>query len=509
MYSVAARIAAPLAVLLIVIAFLWEHRTFVDVQSDDAYISYRYAQNLADGYGLVFNRGERVEGYTNLSWVLLVALGITAGVEGELFGFVLSLVASSALLVATYIYACVLLRGARGGLVWLAPLAPLLLFLSNPFAMWSSSGMETPLFALCCVNGFIAAHRERRKWVFFWCIAALLTRPDGVLLAAVLIGLPLLQRIVAQGVAALRWESLREALLYATAILAITIWRLVYYGDVVPNTFHAKVGGLHPLMGVLYSWQFLLDSAVFLLPPFLYAASQQKSLRLELCFLLLLFAYCGYVGGDVFPFSRFFLPVIPLLAGGALLGVALLLRAPKPWFAIAAGLVLTSAAWSLYGPPLSYSGLPEFEKVTFPVSAKRTIVLNNHSIDSTGSEFLRTSLPEHELVAALGIGKLGYRLPNPILDLLGLTDKVIAKSTQVEGDAALLPGHQRTDTAYVLSRAPAVVLIPPPNAHPWIVLPAVRGLWESEEFAQRYSYDERVGGYVRNDITLEDAGPRD
>src|SRR5690606_452754 len=32
---------------------------------DDAFISFRYAQNLIDGHGLVFNAGERVEGYTN------------------------------------------------------------------------------------------------------------------------------------------------------------------------------------------------------------------------------------------------------------------------------------------------------------------------------------------------------------------------------------------------------------------------------------------------------------
>ena len=39
---------------------------------DDAYISFRYAQNLLDGHGLVFNPGDPVEGYSNLLWVLHV-----------------------------------------------------------------------------------------------------------------------------------------------------------------------------------------------------------------------------------------------------------------------------------------------------------------------------------------------------------------------------------------------------------------------------------------------------
>lgn len=44
-----------------------------DWGNDDAYISYRYAENLARGQGLVFNRGERVEGYSNFLYVLVMA----------------------------------------------------------------------------------------------------------------------------------------------------------------------------------------------------------------------------------------------------------------------------------------------------------------------------------------------------------------------------------------------------------------------------------------------------
>ena len=41
--------------------------------TDDAFISFRYARNLLEGHGLVFNPGERVEGYTNFLWVLELA----------------------------------------------------------------------------------------------------------------------------------------------------------------------------------------------------------------------------------------------------------------------------------------------------------------------------------------------------------------------------------------------------------------------------------------------------
>lgn len=48
---------------------------------DDAFLSFRYADNLVEGAGLVYNPGEFVEGYTNLLWTLLLALFRWIGVE--------------------------------------------------------------------------------------------------------------------------------------------------------------------------------------------------------------------------------------------------------------------------------------------------------------------------------------------------------------------------------------------------------------------------------------------
>ena len=56
---------------------------------DDAYISYRYARNLARGLGLVYNEGERIEGYTNFLWTVLLGAGIKLGLDPESFAKVL------------------------------------------------------------------------------------------------------------------------------------------------------------------------------------------------------------------------------------------------------------------------------------------------------------------------------------------------------------------------------------------------------------------------------------
>ena len=60
-------------------AFGWLRAGQLSWLCDDAFISNRYAENLANGLGLVYNAGERVEGYTNLSWTLMLAAAARSG----------------------------------------------------------------------------------------------------------------------------------------------------------------------------------------------------------------------------------------------------------------------------------------------------------------------------------------------------------------------------------------------------------------------------------------------
>ena len=80
-----------LVVVLLGVAFDAHCRHYWPFLSDDALISFRYAERLTQGDGLTWNDGERVEGYSNLLWVLLVAglhrLGIDSLVASRLLGF--------------------------------------------------------------------------------------------------------------------------------------------------------------------------------------------------------------------------------------------------------------------------------------------------------------------------------------------------------------------------------------------------------------------------------------
>ncbi|MFH0792763.1 MAG: hypothetical protein V2A74_01885, partial [bacterium] len=68
--------AFALAVAIIVWGCIWNWSYWID----DSYISARYARNLASGFGPVFNAGERVEGYTNFLWVVM--LGVVQKMAG-------------------------------------------------------------------------------------------------------------------------------------------------------------------------------------------------------------------------------------------------------------------------------------------------------------------------------------------------------------------------------------------------------------------------------------------
>ena len=117
--------------------------------NDDAYISFVFARNLAEHGQLVFNLGDRVEGYTNFLWTLILALVMKLGIPPEAGALVLSaLCAGGTMLASARLVAR--LRGGRSA--WDA-LPAALLAASAGFACWTSGGLETQLFTFLVTLG--------------------------------------------------------------------------------------------------------------------------------------------------------------------------------------------------------------------------------------------------------------------------------------------------------------------------------------------------------------------
>jgi hypothetical protein len=457
----------------------WE----VQPHIDDAYISYRYAANWAAGNGLVFNPGEYVEGYTNPLWVLLIGIGLSSGLEAKLAGHILGLASGGAAMAGGYLLARALLPlSARA----LAGLVPLLLLASAGFVRWSTSGLETALFAACIAFALTALVHERRGWCCFALVLTTFARPEGVLLAAVVLAFAL------HG----RWRDARAwgpALVYGAAVAAHYLFRFAYYGSWLPNTFHAKVGITPASMGFAYVGEFLSDGAAFLLLPAAFAAFALERTRAAAAFLVLFTSYVVYVGGDILGESRFLVPILPTLAALAVSGMAQGFERSVRLGAVGALLIATCGGWLVLGPSDASTG------------SKRRFVLAQARLDDAQFErrgrsrasVLRERGDDEVLVAAAAIGSLAYYSQARILDILGLVDPVIARSPAPSDPDHALAGHARSDPSYVLSREPDYILIRRRNKQGVARLRAIRDLWAHPDFEDQYRWDPKVSGYRR------------
>jgi hypothetical protein len=210
---------------------------------DDAFISFRYADNLTHGLGLVFNAGERVEGYSNFLWTLGIALGMRAGVAPERWSIVWGVVfyvATLVLLLLDHLIDPSKLpaapedRTSRTG----PPLACLLAAVHSDWQQFATGGLETALFTFLVTAGYLLGVRARGVLGLAgsglaFALAAL-TRPDGVLFFPIM-GLYLLwsRRPRAASLASFAGAFLAVWLPYA-------IWKTGYYGEFLPNTYYAK-----------------------------------------------------------------------------------------------------------------------------------------------------------------------------------------------------------------------------------------------------------------------------
>ena len=316
-----ALLAALSACLLIFAYQIWVHWFL----TDDAFISFRYARNLRDGYGLVFNPGfERVEGYTNLLWVLVLSsCQWLTGFEPHQSANWISAAAGLSLWGGTVAFCW--RRERRGVGAWLVVAPALWLALNRSTAVWSTSGLETKLFELLVVAAVLVGIREIERRESGWWRPALLlalaalARPDGILFAGA---------FFAARFACESYErrldlaaATKGVLLFAGVVGAQFAFRFAYYGEWLPNTYYAKLDGTSWWdMGGLYLRTFLQEyGAPVWLPLVVVGAACCVWARRPAAAVLIGITvashalYVAYCGGDHFEFR----PVdvyFPLLA---------------------------------------------------------------------------------------------------------------------------------------------------------------------------------------------------
>lgn len=486
------------------IVLLFFHAYSYNYTVDDAYISFRYAENLVSGNGPVFNPGERVEGYTNFLWVIFTALGMQAGLDAVLLSKVLCFAFSALTLLALYRYA-----GAVFDLTGPVRLLPALLAAASPaVAVWSLGGLETTLFSFL-VTLAVLSHLKgmRRGEVPLVSSAALLlaslTRPEGLFVAAILF-VDLLRRRPGARAAAL-W-----LLPLAAGYMPYFIWRYSYYGYLFPNTFYAKTGGglSHVGRGLAYVKTYFFSVGgwlyVFALIP-LVLGRRKWGLLLVVCGLYIF--YIVMVGGDGLAMHRFFVPVIPLLfllVAGGLNEAAGFLGASR---GRAAGTLLLAVLIAAGVAATFYPSISSPEKDF--VSQDRIRVQGNWV---PIGKWLEGYARPGESIAVTAAGALPYYSRLYTIDMLGINDVHIAHREMPPGEAGIA-GHEKYDMEYVLSRRPTYIFHYPFFTRRAVITrdqfvtewnPGMIRLFESQEFRSLYDpVSEKFGGAVLNFFKLK------
>jgi len=448
---------------------------------DDAFVSFRYAANLVHGHGLVYNVGERVEGYSNFLWTLVLSLVIAAGGEPAFWSQVIGAVFALASL------ALVIRLAPRVGAVpvW----AGLLVATNTAWAAWGTGGLETAMFGCFVTAGVLALvladHDSRRAYAVSGLAFGLacLTRPDGVVLAAAT-GATLAVR-VALG------RAPRAGLVWWLGLLALCalphlIWRHAYYGHWLPNTFGVKQPGAGRLaQGTAYLAGAVRDLHLGLLAiplavvPFVRARRTRTDLdatrhatavesaraRGVVYGLVLLVTFGGYLastGGDFMPLYRFVAPLVPLLA----LAAAAAWTALTERVAARARELVTAIAWIAFA---AYAGLHVVD------GWRQQSVWSEGEMVSVGwsrqemdewlriGDLLRIAAQPTDTLATTAAGAIPYRSGLPTLDLHGLSAPDLSRYRR---RASERPGHQWMLKGRWLDAHPPQILLGHPLVHP-------------------------------------------
>ncbi len=425
---------------------------------DDAYIAFRYARNAAEGEGLVFNPGERVEGYTGFLWVVLLAAGRLAGVDIPETSRVLGLLFAALTILLVSLWPARLLRGdcdppapgAWGGL------AAALLGAAHPLAYHAVLGLETTMAAFLLTAALMATDwRGGRMGAgagMLW-LLALLTRPEAVVWWGVAVAVCLARAArTGEGGTDLRHRT-RGLLLTVPGFAAFLAWRLAYYGQLVPNTWFAKRGVLGDDLAsgsaYLASWVAGGTGLVVLGAVGLVWLRRRKLLGWAVPLLGAHLAAVVFTGGDHMWLWRFFIPFLPLealLLARAALDLPGVVGAHRP--GLRRGLTSLTAgavALALAVPGLVLSGTI---RETFGRYDRKWIFLGRH---------LAGIVTPETTIALSPVGAIPWFTGARALDLLGLTQPVVARAPVDRRIAR--KGHQHHDGAWVVAQRPDLFIL--------------------------------------------------
>lgn len=470
---------------------------------DDAMVSMRYAQHVAQGFGAVWNIGEKpVEGFTNPGWMFFMSFLHLFVLPASKIS--LGVMSTSAIILLAN--ACVVYRICevlQPGSKYAPLIAAGITAFYFPLVFWSLRGMEVGLLSLLIDLATLVALRfidsGRQRFILLLSLlffTALVVRMDALIQIFIII-LYLISRTKFN----LRSMALPLLIIGLTSFAILWIQH-VYFGDFLPNTYYQKIAGASAWEriknGLLVfnqhaSRDILVLALIALAGVILYKDMQNRETLLLAGLLLVQCAYSIWVGGDyaeveVDAANRFITQGMPALiilfslVAGRILEDLMIVRLPM----IQSKLVIQSVISS--GVALS---------VLLVISGQPWIswAIDNAPLLKADMRRVKIGLALGEYtspqatIAVHAAGQIPYFSERRTIDLLGLNDPVIAKGP-VTGP--FYPGHDKWNYGYsILQLKPDLI------ADNWVKL--------GDFMRDRSEYQQLDNGmYLRKDSTLID-----
>ncbi|MBN1212637.1 MAG: hypothetical protein JXA92_08665 [candidate division Zixibacteria bacterium] len=428
----------PAIVIFSVVAY---HYNFIQ---DDAYISYRYVANFLKGDGLVYNIGERVEGITNFGWTVYLVLWGAIGADYIFISRLTGFIFGTGIIVLSFFLGSWFFSGRNK---WYAFLPAYLLGINLSLAYWSPAGLETAAFAFLFLWSIYLYLRQNRLLILSLVLGVFI-RPEGALTAGLL--------LIVEAVLERRFPRFTFGCTLAALAMSLpmVIFKLFYYGSILPNSFYAKTGfdWQQLISGLEYAGRFLQHYpfyALGLLIPLIFIKKMSQDIRAIWLVTVLYILYVVLVGGDVLKVHRFFIPLLGLLAVLSVYSVAWVLRKIpfKTQYLLGGAITLVFMLLSCQ-LPRAFIKLYHEKEMGLTGSMAHLARSIKKSDDRDFSVALST------------IGIFGYELVgHRIIDMVGLTDSVIAKHPQKPFEGLETTWKERKYNAeYVLKQRPEYIV---------------------------------------------------
>jgi len=416
---------------------------FSKFSTEDSYITYRYAKNIVDGKGFVYNQGEPFLGTTTPFYALLLSLFGVLGFDIPSIGGILSGLSLALALLLLY------LLTSKKGFPAVGLLCGLFI-LMNPWFL-QTFGSETYFQLLMVVAAFYFYDQKKYIPTTVFCALAFLVRADGIILVGIIFADYLFRN---------KKFPAKEAALFIIICAPFFLFYKLNFGTFIPSTLEAKqaqfasglwykfVPGFRHFAGVILQQNKLF---YFFIPLLIFGG---LALIMSQRIWLLMTSWAvlhtlGYTFLKVSFYHWYLIPLIFLLMLLSGFSLHLLISGPlffkdtkiKKWnikilnqeikismakfkdvdrllkwiYQTVAFVIIGSLIISLYGSLNAFR--KSYKSFPFPKLELYTKV----------GKWIAENTPPQASIAALEVGYLGYHSERRVIDLVGLITPGVAK----------------------------------------------------------------------------------